>query len=134
MRHHYVRMSIRTSTLVNKMVLYSLSALYVCSLSSRCREDQPATIRTCKRRSKDAHVEISSAQSFCSKASFSPTAAVLILLQLRTPPHKRKTRPLLHKLASSLCHSLPFFQFACGAWPSTGRGVDRATRIRSAKI
>ena len=28
-----------------------------------------------------------------------------------------------HKLASSLHRSVSFLRFACGAWPSTGRGV-----------
>ena len=61
---------------------------------------------------------------------FSPTAVVLLLSQLRRPQHKSKARPLLHKLASPLHRSVSFLRFARGAWPSTGRGVVRATRIR----
>ena len=41
---------------------------------------------------------------------------------------QRKTRLLLHKLASSLRRSVSFLWFACG------RGVVRVSRIRSAKI
>ena len=48
--------------------------------------------------------------------------------------HKRKTKPLLDKLASSLHRSVSFYRFACGAWPSTGRGVVRALLICSVKI
>ena len=48
--------------------------------------------RTRKRHSEVVEVEISSAESFCSTSQF---------FVLR-PPHKRKSRPLLHKLAS-LC-------------------------------
>ena len=46
---------------------------------------------------------------------------------------QRKIRPLLHKLASSLCHSVSFLRFAYGAWLSTGRGVARASRIHKNK-
>ena len=37
---------------------------------------------------------------------FSPAAAVLIPSLLRKPPHKRKIGPLLHRLVSSLRHSV----------------------------
>ena len=33
--------------------------------------------------------------------------------------------------APSLCHLVSFIQFACGEWPSTGRGVVRASHICS---
>ena len=46
---------------------------------------------------------------------------------------QRKIRPLLHKLASSLRHSVSFLRFTYGAWLSTGRGVARASRIRGNK-
>ena len=40
----------------------------------------------------------------------------------------------MHKLASLLRHSVSFLQFVCGAWPSTGRGVVRASHIHFAKM
>ena len=61
---------------------------------------------------------------------FLPMAVVQLLSQLRRPPHKSKTRPLLHKLASPLRRSFG---------SHVGRdnqlvGVWSEPRIRSAKI
>ena len=86
-----------------------------------------------KRCSEVVEVEISSAESFCSTSQIlthSGTHDTFVIVNAST----QKTRPLLHKLASSLRRSVLFLRFTCGVWPSTGRGVDRVSRIRSAKI
>ena len=58
---------------------------------------------------------------------------VLTLSYLQRHPHKRKTRPLLHKFASSLHCSVSFLWFTCGMWQSADRGVVRVSSIRSMK-
>ena len=60
------------------------------------------------------------------QASFSPTAAVLILSYI-AKASTGKTRLLLHKLASLLRSSVSSFQFTSGTWPSTGRSVVGAS-------
>ena len=96
-------------------------------------KNQPATIQIATE-PEVVKAEISSAESFCSTSQFlayggSPDTFVIAKVSTQ-----RKTRPLLHKLASSLRCSVSFLRFACGVWPSTGRGVVRASRICSAKI
>ena len=55
----------------------------VCPLNNRCREESACYHKTCQqtrmRRSEVVEAKISSAEFFCSTASFSPTVAVLIL-------------------------------------------------------
>lgn len=54
---------------------------------------------------------------------------VLTLSYLQRHPHKRKTRPLLHKFASSLRCSVSFLWFTYGVWRSADRGVVRVSSI-----
>ena len=101
-------------------------------------KNQPATIQIANKPIRDTP-KLSKSKSAVlnpaiQQASFSPVMAVLILLYLRRPPHKRKTRLLLHKLASLFCCSVLFHWFPCGAWPSTRRGVAIAPHIFSMKI
>ena len=99
----------------------------VCALNGRCREESASYCTNCQQthRRHSEVVEISSAESFCSTSQF--------LTHGGRPDTftQRKTRPLLHKLASSLCRSVLFLRFTCGAWPSTGRGVVRASAFVS---
>ena len=95
-------------------------------------KNQPATIQIANKPTRDTP-KLSKSKSAVlnpaiQQASFSPMAAGLILT------HKRKTRPLLHKLASLFCCSVLFLWFPCGAWPSTRRGVAIAPHIFSMKI
>ena len=90
--------------------------------------------QTCVKRSEVVIAEINSAESFCSTGQFlahDSSSYTFVIAKVST---QRRTRPFLHKLASSLCRSVLFLQFACGAWPSTDRNVVRASRIRSANI
>ena len=111
----------------------------VCTLNGCCREESACYYTTCQqtrvRRSEVVVAEINSAESFCSTGQFlahDSSSYTFVIAKVST---QRKTRPFLHKLASSLnCHSVLFLQFACGAWPSTGKNVVRVSRIRSAKI
>ena len=86
------------------------------------------------RHSEIVEAEISSAESFCSTSQFLAHDSSPDTFLIAKAFTQRKTRPLLHKLASSLRRSVSFLQFACGAWPSTCRGVVRASCIHSAKI
>ena len=97
-------------------------------------KNQPATIQNGNKPIRDAW-KLSKSRSavlnpFVQQASFSLKAWYFSKLQ--RPLHKRKTRLLLHELASLLHHSVWFIRFACGAWPSTG--VVRASCIHSVKI
>ena len=89
-------------------------------------QNQPATIQNAPKLSKLRSVVLN---PFVQQASFS--SITFVIAKAFT---QRKTRPLLHKLASSLHCLVSSLRFACGAWPSTGRGVVRASRIRSVKI
>ena len=75
--------------------------------------------------------KISSAKSFYSTSKFLAHSCSPDIFMIAKASTKRKTRPLLHKLASSLHRSV---SFACGMWPSAGRGVVRASHIHSTKI
>ena len=86
----------------------------VCSRNSHCREESACYHTKCqqirKRGSEVVKVEISSAKFFCSTSQFlphdsSPDAFVIV----RASTQKRKTRFLLHKLASSLRCSVSLF-------------------------
>ena len=110
----------------------------VCTLNGCCREELACYYTTCQqtrvRRSEVVVAEINSAESFCSTGQFlahDSSSYTFVIAKVST---QRRTRPFLHKLASSLCRSVLFLQFACGAWPSTDRNVVRASRIRSANI
>ena len=71
---------------------------------------------------------------FCSKFHFLTHGGSLDTFISAKVSIQRKTRPLLHKLASLLHHSVSFLRFACGACPPTGRGVVGVSRIHCAKI
>ena len=92
--------------------------------------------RTRKRNSEVAEVEISSSESI-----------LLLYKPVSRPRHqswyfcnceglhiKGRLGRCCTKLASSLHHSVLFHWFTCGAWPSTGRAVVRASCICSAEI
>ena len=86
------------------------------------------------RHSKVVKAEITSAESFCSTSQFlahdgSPNTFVNAKVSTQ-----RKTILFLHKLTFLLCRSVSFLGFACGTWPSTGRGVVRALHIHSMKM
>ena len=124
--HHYVYTSIRTSTCEQDGSLQS-----VCPLNSCCKEESACYYtkyqQIHKRRSEVVDIEISSVKS---NTLVSRPRGTLDTFVIAKPPRKRKIRPLLHKLASSLRHSVSFLRFTYGAWLSTGRGVARASRIR----
>ena len=97
-------------------------------------KNQPATIQIANKPIRDTLKLLKSKSAVLNLAIQQASFSVLILLYLRRPPHKRKTRLLLHKLASLFCCSVLFLWFPCGAWPSTRRGVAIAPHIFSMKI
>ena len=64
------------------------------------------------------------------QASFSPTAAVLILPYAKASIQKED----LAVVAQACFFASSLRWFVCGGWPSTGRGVVRTSHIYSTKI
>ena len=115
---HYVHMSVWTSS--KYPCEWDGSLQSVCPQNSHCRDQRISLLlykRIRKRYSEVVKVEISSAEFFCSTRQFlphdsSPDAFVI----LRASTHKRKTSPLLHKLASLLHCSVSLIQLTHGVW------------------
>ena len=68
--------------------------------------------------------------NFCSTSQFLAHDSSPDTFVIAKASTQRKTRPLLHKLASSLRRSVSFLRFTCRAWLSTDRGVVKASCIQ----
>ena len=83
-------------------------------------KNQPATVQNINKPVRDLP-ELSKSKSalqrsFCSTSQFlahGGSPAAFIIAKAST---QKKTRALLCMLASLLCHSMVFLQFACGVW------------------